>query len=442
MKNARQTAFDALLKVQKDGAFSNLAVDSALNDNPDLDERDRAFVCTIVYGTLDRQIIIDYNLGLYLNQPARKLKPELRTILRMGAYQILFLDKVPASAAVNESVKLAKENKSAFAASLVNAVLRRVSDNGLRLPDEKIERLTYLSIRYSCPEWIFSLWIEAYGEVHAIRLAESALDAPPVVIRVNTLRTTPEDLIWSLAEEGVIAEKSESIENALILKSCGSVEKLDAYRNGLFHVQDTASQICCKAFGAKAGEKVFDLCSAPGGKTFTITQYMENKGSVLAFDIYQSRVELIRKGAERLGESIVEAGLSDALIYNPGFGFCDRILCDVPCSGLGIIRRKPEIRYKTPEEIDELPGKQYQILCNAADYLKPGGTVLYSTCTLNPKENSGVCDRFLEEHPDFENVPVFPDLERYSPDEKYLTLMPHLHGCDGFFIACLRKKVN
>ena len=440
MKNARQVAFEALLKVHKDGAYSNLVVDSLLKEHPELDERDRAFVCNIVYGTLDRLILIDYNLGLYLNQPVRKLKPELHTILRMGTYQLLFMDKVPSRAAVNESVNLAKVNKSKFAASMVNAVLRRVSDNGLRLPESSETDPNYLAIKYSCPEWLISLWIDAYGFDNAVALAEKALEAPQVVVRVNTTKITPDELIWKLAEEGVISQKSDFMPDALILSNTGSVDELIAYKEGLFHAQDFASQICCKALDAKEGETVFDLCSAPGGKTFTIAESMNKTGVVRAFDIYQSRVELIKSGAERLGLDNVYAYLSDASIYNENYGVADKVLCDVPCSGLGIIRRKPEIRFKSREDIDNLPELQYRILCNAVKYLKVGGRIVYSTCTLNPKENSEICDRFLAEHPEFSAVELFPELPRYGEGDKYLTLMPHLHSTDGFFVAAFVKN--
>ncbi|MBQ8014653.1 MAG: 16S rRNA (cytosine(967)-C(5))-methyltransferase RsmB [Clostridia bacterium] len=440
MKSARQVAFEALLKVHKDGAYSNLVVDSLLKENPELDERDRAFVCNLVYGTLDRLILIDYNLGLYLNQPVRKLKPELHTVLRLGTYQLLFMDKVPSRAAVNESVNLAKVNKSKFAASMVNAVLRRVSDNGLRLPDSSEDDPNYLAIKYSCPEWLISLWIDSYGFDNAIALAEKALEAPPLVIKANTTKITADELIWKLAEEGVISEKSDILSDALIIKNSGSVDELLAYKEGLFHAQDIASQLCCKALDAKAGETVFDLCSAPGGKAFTIAEGMNNTGIVRAFDIYQSRVELIKNGAERLGLSNVFTYLSDASIFNENYGFADRVLCDVPCSGLGIIRRKPEIRFKSREDIDNLPELQYRILCNATGYLKDGGRLVYSTCTLNPKENSEVCDRFLKEHPEFSAVEVFPELPRYGNEKKYLTLMPHLHSTDGFFFAAFCKN--
>lgn len=440
MKSARQVAFEALLKVHRDGAYSNLAVDSLLKENDQLDDRDKAFVSNIVYGTIDRLILIDYNLSLYLNQPVRKLKPELHTILRMGTYQLLFMDKVPSRAAVNESVNLAKVNKSAFAASLVNAVLRRVSDNGVQLPEGGENNPEYLSVKYSCPEWIITLWKDAYGIDNAIALAEKALEAAPVVIRVNTAKTTSDELIDKLAAEGVVSEKSDAVPNALIIRNTGSVEELDAYKEGLFHAQDIASQLCCMALDVKEGETVFDLCAAPGGKTFTIAENMNNTGVVRSFDIYQSRVELIKSGAVRLGLNNVYTYLSDASIFNENYGFADKVLCDVPCSGLGIIRRKPEIRFKKKSEIDGLPEIQYRILCNAVKYLKDGGRLVYSTCTLNPQENSQVCDRFLSEHPEFSAVEVHPDLPRYGEGDKYLTLMPHLHSTDGFFVAAFVKN--
>ena len=440
MKSARQVAFEALLKIHKDGAYSNLVVDAALNENSHLDERDKAFVSNLVYGSLDRLILIDYNLGFYLNQPVRKLKPELHTVLILGTYQILFMDKVPNHAAVSESVNLAKVNKSAFAASLVNAVLRRVADNGLRLPEGDENSLEFLSMKYSCPEWLLKIWSEFYGLDNARSIAAKGLEAPPVSVRANTVKISTDELIWKLAEEGVVGEKSDLVENALLLSNTGAVEKLIAYEEGLFHAQDISSQLCAGALEAKEGETIFDLCSAPGGKTFTIAETMKNTGLVRAFDIYQSRVELIKQGAKRLGLTNIEADLSDATIYNENYGKADKILCDVPCSGLGIIRRKPEIRFKNRADLDDLPEIQYKILCNAINYLKEGGRIVYSTCTLNPKENDEVCDRFLSEHPEFENVRVYDNIPRYSDKDKYLTLMPHIHNTDGFFIAVFRKK--
>ena len=439
MKSARQTAFEILLKIQKDGAYSNLAVDSMLTENTQLDSRDTAFVSALVYGTTERRISVDYNLSLYLTQPLKKLKPELLAILRMGAYQILFMDKVPESAAVNESVKLAKENKSAFAAALVNAVLRKVAQNGFILPNGDETSLEKLEVLYSIPQWILKLWIDSYGFENAVGIAAKSLEPSKVVLRANTLNTTVDGLVSVLESEGVGATVSGVVENSLVLEKQGAVEKLVAFREGLFHVQDFASQLCVKALDPQPGETVFDLCSAPGGKAFTAAQRMNGEGSVNAFDIYQSRVELIRSGAKRLGLPNVKPFLSDASVFNENYGTADRVLCDVPCSGLGIIGRKPEVRFKTQDEISVLPELQFSILCNARRYLKDSGTLIYSTCTLNPAENEEVCNRFLNECRDFQPVPVLPDVSGFRSGE-FLTLMPHLSGTDGFFIAAFKKR--
>ncbi|MBQ6265121.1 MAG: 16S rRNA (cytosine(967)-C(5))-methyltransferase RsmB [Clostridia bacterium] len=439
MKSARQTAFEILLKIQKDGAYSNLAVDSMLSENAELDSRDSAFVSALVYGTTERRISVDYNLSLYLTQPIKKLKPELLTVLRMGAYQILFMDKVPDSAAVNESVKLAKENKSAFAAALVNAVLRKVAQNGFMLPEGDDDSPEKLEVLYSIPQWILKLWIDSYGYENAVGTAAKVLEPSKTVLRVNTVNSTADGLVSVLESEGVTAVKSDIAENSLILEKQGSVEKLVAYKEGLFHVQDFASQLCVKALDPQPGETVFDLCSAPGGKAFTIAETMQGQGSVNAFDIYQSRVELIRSGAKRLCLSNVKPFLSDASVFNENYGKADRVLCDVPCSGLGIIGRKPEIRFKTEEEILNLPELQFGILCNARRYLKDSGRLVYSTCALNPAENEEVCKRFLDECREFESVPVLPQVKGFRRGD-YLTLMPHLNGTDGFFIAAFQKR--
>lgn len=439
MKSARQTAFEILLRIHRDGAYSNLAVDGALSSEKSLDQRDAAFVSALVYGTLDRIISIDYNLSLYLTQPIKKLRPELLVIMRMGAYQLLFMDKVPVSAAVNESVKLAKDNKSAFAASLVNAVLRKVASNGFCLPEEGNDDFAREEIEYSCPKWMLELWSNAYGRENAVEIARHALLPSSVTVRVNTTKTDAASLISELEKEGTEATESAEVENALVLKNTGSVERLEAYVNGLFHAQDTASQLCCRAVDARPGETVFDMCAAPGGKTFTIAEYMNGEGTVNSFDIYQSRVELIRSGARRLGLDNVKPMLSDGSIFNENYGEADRVLCDVPCSGLGVIGRKPEIRFKKEQELKDLPELQYQILCCARRYLKKGGRLVYSTCTLNPAENQQVCRRFLSECREFKSVPVLPGVDGVR-DGDFLTMLPHLTHGDGFFVAAFEKK--
>ncbi|MCR5150474.1 MAG: 16S rRNA (cytosine(967)-C(5))-methyltransferase RsmB [Clostridiales bacterium] len=438
MKSARQVAYEALYKIMKEGAYSNLILDGLFKDNPQLDDRDRAFVSNLVYGTLDNMILLDFNLDIYLNQPSSKLKPELHTIMLLGAYQILFMDKVPDSAAVNESVELAKKNKSKFAASLVNAVLRRVSENGLKAPDESDLSISALSVRYSCPEWILQLWADSYDIINAAALANEALKAPDVTIRVNTTVIKPDELIWRLAEEGVVSHLSDKCENALVVENCPGIENLEAYKQGLFHTQDIASQLCVKVLNAKKDETVIDLCSAPGGKTFSIAEDMQNTGTVKAFDVYQSRVNLVFQGAKRLGLNNVFASLADSSEYNANIGSADCVLCDVPCSGLGVIRRKPEIKFKSKSSIENLPNLQYKILCVGSKYVKSGGRLIYSTCTLNPAENQLVCQRFLSEHSGFASVPVLPEIEGTRHGD-FLTLMPHLNDCDGFFIAAFKK---
>lgn len=438
MKTPRQSAFDILLKIYKDSAYSNLALDCFLNSSS-LSGADRAFVSALVYGVCERTITLDYQLGLYLTQPLKKLKPQVLTALRIGAYQILFMDKVPASAAVNESVKLAKNNSAAFASGLVNAVLRKIAAAGLVLPKNE-NSLLFRSIKYSCPEWMLKLWSDSYGKENADKIAESSLGAPQTVIRVNPLKTDSDSLLKSLTDKGISAQKSRIDENALLLKKPGSLKELGEYKNGLFHVQDIASQLCCKALDAKEGETVLDICSAPGGKAFTLAEIMNGSGRIIACDIYPARLSLIENGAKRLGISNVHTLVNDGSVYNSNLPMADKILCDAPCAGLGVIRRKPEIRFKTLAEVDKLPEIQYSILMISAKYLKPGGVLVYSTCSLNKKENEDVYYRFLEENKDFEPIKVLPFIERATEDGDTLTLMPHIHGSDGFFISAFRRR--
>ncbi|MBR5826565.1 MAG: 16S rRNA (cytosine(967)-C(5))-methyltransferase RsmB [Clostridia bacterium] len=434
MTNARQIAFEALLKTFKEDSYSNLTLDRFLSKT-NIDTRDKSFVSALFYGTIERKLTIDYQLSKYLSKPLKKLKPEVLIILETGAYQILFMDKVPDSAAVNESVKLAKKNGLSFAGGLINAVLRKVASNGILLPDEK-DKVNYLSIKYSCPMEYIELWFNELGEEDTVALLESTIGEADIIIRVNTCKCTPERLMEILESEGIEVSKTY-VDNALSLNLCGKdIETLSSFKEGLFHVQDLSCQICCSALGAKEGDTVFDLCSAPGGKAFTVAQHMNNSGTIKCFDLYKSRVELIKKGADRLGLSCVTADVSDASVFNDKIGFADRVLCDVPCSGLGIIRRKPEIKYKSLESLSGLPEIQYNILCNAAKYVKPSGTLVYSTCTLLKQENEDVCRRFLKENDEYYSVAPAPDMS----ENKFLTLLPHKNNGDGFFIAAFRRK--
>ncbi len=433
MSNARQIAFNALCKIQKDSSYSNITLDAFLSGS-ELDTRDKSFVSALFYGVIERQLTLDYNLSLYLSKPIKKLKPEVLTIMRMGAYQLLFMEKVPSSAAVNESVKLTVKNSLQFAKGLINAVLRKISTNGLQLPDEN-DKAYYLSIKYSCNHWLVEKWLGEYGAEDTEAFLENSLGASDIYIRVNTEKTDSDSLIKLLSEAGIEAEKTY-LDTALKIKFGGTdIERIKAFKAGLFHVQDLACQLCVKALDIREGDRVFDLCSAPGGKAFTAAQYAGKTGEVLAFDIYENRVGLVRKGAERLNLSNIKALCGDASVHNADLGLADRVLCDVPCSGFGIIAKKPEIKYKTPYEANEIEKLQYPILKNGAKYVKKGGLLLYSTCTLSKAENEEVCTRFLKEHKNFVSVKPIPEIT----DDNFVTLMPHKNGTDGFYIALFER---
>lgn len=431
MKSARQTAFEILNKIQRDESYSNLVLDSAL-DKAEIDIKEKRFVSALVYGVTERRITLDYNLSLYLSQPLKKLKPQVLTALRLGAYQILFMDKIPDSAAVNESVKLVKKNGAAFASGLVNAVLHKIVKNGFKTDGS-------MSVKYSAPEWLCKMWSESYGRENAEKILEASFGAVENTIRVNTTKTNAEELCDILLADGFQCEKNRLAENSLTVISGGAVHKTKAYSDGLFHVQDTASQLCCKALDVRDGETVIDICAAPGGKTFTLSEMMHNTGKMISCDIYPQRLKLINDGAERLGLNNIETIQNDGSKFNSSLLQADKILCDVPCSGLGVIRKKPEIRFKKSEEVDKLKDLQYSILCVSSRYLNVGGKLVYSTCSLNPEENEKIINKFLSEHDDFKSVCVLPEMKRYDGDTDYLTLMPHIHGCDGFFISCVER---
>lgn len=419
----RFLAYKILLKIERDKAYSNITIDSVLKSNEVVSA---PFVCQIVYGVIERKITLDYILSQFLTQPLKKLNPQVLTILRMGVYQLKFMDKVPDSAAVNESVKLVKKVKCAYASGLLNSVLRKIASSNIEYP-ETDNRIYDFSIKYSCPENLVKHYVDDYGFDDTEKFLLDSLGTSPIFLRVNTLKTTREILISQLALEGVCAEECSDLDNAVILADGGAVFKTKAYKEGLFHVQDKASQVCIEQLSPEPDDIVFDMCASPGGKSFTIAEMMNNRGNVYSFDLHEHRVKLISDGAKRLGIDIIEAQTGDASIFNPQLPKADKILCDVPCSGLGVIRRKPEIRYKELEFVDNLCELQYNILNCSVDYLKDNGVLVYSTCSLNKKENEEICDRFLANNSNFKKI------------QDYMTLMPHKNGTDGFFIAKFKK---
>lgn len=427
MENPRQLALETLLKLLKNQSYSNLSIAGALSSH-ELSGADKSFFTTLVYGALERKITLDYELSLYLKQPLKKLNPKVYALLLLGAYQVLFLEKVPDHAAINETVKLTRKNGVGFASGLCNGVLRNIAREGLRLPRED-GSLHYYSVKYSVPENLVDLWVSSYGLEKAEGALADALGPRPLTVRVNTTKISSEGLRSRLEGEGVTAVPHEFAKNALILEGVGDLRALPSFREGMFHVQDAASQLCCENLHAAPGMRVYDLCAAPGGKSCTLAELMDNSGEIKAFDLYEARVGLIRENASRLGLSIVDAQVGDATKFQSELPPADRVLCDVPCAGFGDIGRKPEIRFRDPGLVDNLPALQYDILNNAEHYLAPGGRLVYSTCSLNPAENEEVVARFLKSHSDV--TLLF---------EK--TYFPQDYHCDGFYNAVLVKAEN
>ncbi len=439
--NPRNLAFKVLLAVERDGAYSAIALNNALKENK-IDKRDSAFISSLVYGVLERKLTLDYIISQYSKIPLKKIELQTKIILRLGIFQLLFMDKVPESAAVNESVKLAKKHKLQKSSGFINGILRSITRAEVKytLPDKVKDYAYYLSIKYSCPKDIVNLWLDSYGKEITESVLSSLSGRPSITARVNTLKTTPEKLIDELKAEGVEAEISPVDENAVVLNNTGSIERLESYKNGKLYIQDLASQLCVKALSPKPRDIVIDVCSAPGGKSFTSAQYMKDKGKIFAFDIHPHKLKLIEKTAARLGISCIVTDIRDAENDTKELPLADRVLCDVPCSGLGILSRKPEIRYKDNLLSDKLPALQYKILCNSSRYVAVGGVLIYSTCTLNPAENNENALRFLKEHTDFEPLSLDLGVKRYfSENDNMLTLFPGLNPTDGFFISAFRR---
>ena len=424
MPNPRQIAVKALVSVDDEGGYSNIVLDRLLKESA-LSGADAALASALFYGVLDRKVTLDYCLRPYCSRPLNKLSASVRNALRIAAFQLLYMDRIPPFAAINESVSLVKRSKDKYAAGLVNAVLRSLQRGGKpALPTENTAKA--LSVRCSCEEWLAQRLIDDYGFETAERILAAGLEPSATYLRVNTLKTTPDELISDLAAEGLEAEKVDLVENAVrLLRS--SAENTDAFRKGRFHVQDLSSQLCCAALDAQEGMRVLDVCAAPGGKTFTIAEHMQGKGEVVARDLHPHRAELIVKGAERLGLENVTASVGDATVFDEALGSFDRVLCDVVCSGIGVIRRKPEIKYKSVFDADALFDTQLKILTTSARYVARSGLLLYSTCTLLKKENHDVVTAFLKQNDDFFLV----------GEER--TLMPY-DNTDGFYFALIKRK--
>jgi len=421
----RKTAYLTLVDVESKKAYSNLALNHQVAVNR---PNAQGLVRELVYGVLEHKMTLDYYVDQLVKDGIQSLKvPEL-TILRMGIYQIGYLDSVPEYAAVNESVVLAKRYCRSKA-GLINGVLREYLNRKLylRLPDRSDDEVRYLSLKYSYVPWIVELWLEHYSVDFVEALLAAGNETPPMTVRFNWLKVMKQDLMKKLEESGYEIEEGALCRNALHVRGSQLLDT-EFYKLGMFTPQDESSMLVAEKLDPKHGEVIMDVCAAPGGKTTAIAERMNNTGKIIASDIYRRKLDLIDKEAKRLGITNIETRSWDATrVDSSMLQKADRVLVDAPCSGLGVVRRKPEIKYKEyTTDMELLPKKQLAILSASASYVKPGGTLVYSTCTVNPAENERVTEAFLKRNSSFKQI------------ERTL-LLPHVNGTDGFFICVMKK---
>ena len=435
---ARSAALRVLQQMDRAAAWADAGLDAELRRSG-LAGQEAALAARLVYGVLQNRALLDHYLGAYCSQKLDHLQKPLADILRLGAYQILFLDRIPDSAAVSTSVELCREFGRAPASGLVNAVLRKVSANRENLPPlpEK-DPVTYLSLRYSHPKWLVRRLLALLGREEAEGFLRADNTPAPITVQTNPLQTTPQDLRQELEEAGIRVEPG-LLPGSFQLRGTGNLTKLPAFQEGKFLVQDDAAALAAAAMDLRGGEAVLDVCAAPGGKSFRCAMAMGDRGRVVACDLYESKLRRIEAGAKRLHLTAVEPQAQDGRVFRPEWeNAFDAVLVDAPCSGLGIIRKKPEIRYKKPDELFALPVVQTAILQNASRYVRPGGLLLYSTCTVLPEENGQVTDEFLSGRPDFRREGF--TLPTGEVPEGQITLWPQRQGTDGFYICRMRKE--
>ena len=440
--DAREAAMLALNACQRQGGWSDGALKKQLAA-AELSGRDAALATQLCFGVLQNQMLLDFYLSKFSNIPLKRMEGKVVQTLRLGAYQMLFLTRIPHSAAVNSAVTLVKTHcKNPRAAGMVNGILRSMERSLQNMPViPQGDPVAYLSTLYSHPEWLVKEFILSLGEEETAQMLAADNSQPPTAVMVNTTRTTAEELKAMLEADHVEAEPHPWLENCLLLHRTGDLERLEAFQQGLFYVQDPASRLSVLAAGAKPGMKVLDCCAAPGGKSFAAAIAMENQGEGVSCDLHPHKKKLIQAGADRLGLTIISPKTADGKVFRPEWeNAFDLVLVDAPCSGLGVIRKKPDIRYKDPAPLADLPAVQLDILRNAARYVKPGGTLMYSTCTLLYRENGEVVETFLAENNSYkaEAFPLPGPVGLVQGGS--VTLWPHRHGTDGFFISKMRRE--
>lgn len=433
MTDPRYMAAKLLDKTLKSGSYSNIQLNSGL-ERSELDSQGKKLCTAIYYGVIQRKITLDYILAQYCSRPLDKMDSIIVTILRCGVYQILYMDGIPDNASVNESVRLAKQFGKTSASGMVNAVLRNFIRGGKKIfPKAENDEILRYSVTYSIPVQLAESLIRDYGEKTAQRFASfSAEDEKRTYIRRNPLKCTHEELVKALSGVKLFTD-----DQLCYWFKGGGIIDTNAFKSGYFHVQDISSQLCCMALAPTENDVVLDICSAPGGKTFTMAEMMNGKGKIYAFDLHEKRARLVQEGAERLGLPNVSAKAGDASVFNENIPKCTKILCDVPCSGFGVIAHKPEIKYKSLSEFERLPEIQYNIAENALNYLAIGGEMVYSTCTVRKAENEAVVEKLLKNHPEI----VLAELSEFY-GRKFsnpVTFFPDDFNGDGFFVAKLKK---
>ncbi len=424
MENVRAMSLTILHKINSAGQYSNIALDTAIKRS-ELSLEDRGLLTALVYGVLERQLTLDYCIAQLADRPIGEIDPDAVMLLRLGLYQLAYLDRVPDHAAVNETVSLAPRRIRGF----VNAILRTFARGGKAMPypDRTVDPIGYLSVRYSVNAELCKLFVECFGEERTDAVLRGFERIPPLTVRVNTLRTTREALLARWGTEGIKGLPTSAAPFGLSVMGKTPVTALSGFDCGDFFVQDEASQLCVKALDVHPGMRVLDACACPGSKSFGIAMDMEDQGEVISCDLHANKLSLVLSGAERLDITSLAVMERDAREPNAAWiAAFDRVLCDVPCSGFGVLSKKPELRLKSPQMSERLPQIQSDILKNASTYLKKGGKLVYSTCTVLPRENEEVVRAFLAEHTAFTLLEM-------------RTLMPDTDGTDGFFYAVLQR---
>lgn len=440
----RHTALKILKEVNHDGKYANISLKENLRGET-FSDRDLAFITQLVYGTLEKQITLDYFLKKFAK--FKRVNPWIMNILRLGAYQIIYLDRVPDSAACNEAVKLCKKYGLFALQGFVNGILRNLSRNKdkLVLPDEKLSASENLSLQYSYPKWLIEKWINDYGIQLTEDIISPAKTGDAISIRVNTMRISPADLKARFKDLGIAVEDGHHLDEALRIVNIGDIESNPLYQSGYFTIQGESSMLDAHIVDPQPDEVILDACSAPGGKAIHMAELMKGQGQVQAWDVHEHRVDLIKRNKTRMGAGIVLPKANDAAILKEDYiDKFDRVLVDAPCSGFGIIHKKPDIKLKAdPSELKDLVRLQSRILNTCSKYVKPGGILVYSTCTINPQENEDMVHGFLAEREDFhleDPSPFLPDPLRSAIKDGMIQLIPSRHLTDGFFIARLRRK--